>query len=55
MTSLKVGFVICLNWYVMILSLASLSIDPDSRTVNMAILTVCRLGTSQYYVHVKLF
>ena len=58
MTSLKVGFVICLNWYVMILSLASLSSDTDShtvRTVNMATLTVWRLGTSQYYVHVKLF
>ena len=42
----------------MILSLASLSSDTDSRTVrtmNMAKLTVWRLGTSQYYVHVKLF
>ena len=40
----------------MILSLASLSSDTDSRTVrtvNMATLTVWRLGTSQYYVHVK--
>ena len=37
----------------MILSLASLSSDTDSRTVrtvNMATLTVWRLGTSQYYV-----
>ena len=40
---------------VMILSLASLSSDTDSRTVNIATLTVWRLGTSQYYVHVKLF
>ena len=39
----------------MILSLASLSSDTDSRTVNMATLAVWRLGTSQYYVHVKLF
>ena len=42
----------------MILSLASLSSDTDSRTVrtvNMATLTVWRLGTSQYYVRVKLF
>ena len=40
----------------MILPLASLSSDTDSRTVctmNMAILTVWRLGTNQYYVHVK--
>ena len=43
----------------MILALASLSSDNDSRTVrtvrtvNMATLTVWRLGTSQYYVHVK--
>ena len=32
--------------------------EDDSRTVrtvNMATLTVLRLGTSQYYVHVKLF
>ena len=40
----------------MILALASLSSDNDSRTVrtvrtvNMATLTVWRLGTSQYYV-----
>ena len=52
MTSLKAGFVICLNWYVMILSVASLSSDTDSRTVNTTTLTVRRLGTSQYYVHV---
>ena len=45
----------------MILALASLSSDTDSRTVrtvrtvNMATLTVWRLGTSQYYEHVKLF
>ena len=39
----------------MVLSLASLSSDTDSRTVNMGTLTVWRLGTSQYYVHVKLF
>ena len=35
---------------------ASLSSDTDSRTVrtvNMATLTVWRLGTNQYYVHVK--
>ena len=43
---------ICLNWYVMILSVASLSSDTDSRTVNITTLTVRRLGTSQYYVHV---
>ena len=56
-TSLKAGFVICLNWYVVILSRASLSDDTDSPTVNkkLATLTVWRLGTSQYYVHVKLF
>ena len=53
MTTLKAGFVICLNCYVMILSLESLSSDTDSRTVNMATLTVWRLGTRQYYVHVK--
>ena len=32
-----------------------LSSDTDSRTVNMATLTVWRLGTRQYYVHIKLF
>ena len=37
----------------MILSLASLSSDSDSRTVNMATLTVWGLGISQYYVHEK--
>ena len=37
----------------MILSLASLSSDTDSRTVNMATLTVWGLGISQYYVHEK--
>ena len=39
--------------YVMTLSLASLSSDTDSLTVNMATLTVWRLGTSQYYVPVN--
>ena len=37
----------------MILSLASLRSDTDSCTVNMATLTVWRLGTNQYYVRVK--
>ena len=37
----------------MILSLASLSSDTDSRTVNMVTLTVWRLDTNQYYIHVK--
>ena len=37
----------------MILSLPSLSSDSDSRTVNMATLTVWGLGISQYYVHEK--
>ena len=37
----------------MILSLVSLSSDTDSRTVNMATLTVWGLGISQYYVHEK--
>ena len=37
----------------MILSLASLNSDTDSRTVNMVTLTVWRLGTSRHYVHVK--
>ena len=37
----------------MILSLASLSSDTDSRTVNMATLTVWGLGISQYYVQEK--
>ena len=39
----------------MILLLASLSSDTDSRTVDMATPTVWRLGTIQYYVHSKLF
>ena len=41
----------------MTLSLASDndSSEKDSHTVNMATLTVWRLGTSHYYVHVKLF
>ena len=45
-TSLKAGFVICLNWYVVIFSRASLSGDIDSRTVNkkLATLTVWRLA-----------
>ena len=30
-------------------------VPTDNRTVNMATLTVWRLGTSQYYVPVKLF
>ena len=37
----------------MVLSLASLRSDTDSHTVNMATLTVWRLGTFQYYVPVN--